>query len=291
MPKIGSRKVHALLFLFAFTGCHGDGALLRFRSVSLGDGLSVYLGAGGNSVALDTNDGVMLVDTKLLWGATELRHAIARQSPSPVRLVVYTHYHLDHASGTAAFPRRARVAAHRNVAADLTKFTSQFGVNVTDTVPPDLLIDAVTPLSMGGEEIVLVPTPGGHTNGDLAIWLPARRVLVVGDLWSNGYFPHADPNGSGSFLRWVDSIDQLAAFPAARVIPGHGEVGGPADLTQLKNYLHNLRDALTPLVKAGFSEQEAAASLDLADLGLRPLPFLSSHEGAVHGMYDELLHQ
>lgn len=87
-------------------------------------GPNVWAAIGGANPATGSNagfvigdDGVVVIDTfASAAGARQLLAEIRRRTKLPVRFVVNTHHHLDHAAGNAVFIEAgALVLAHRNV--------------------------------------------------------------------------------------------------------------------------------------------------------------------------------
>jgi glyoxylase-like metal-dependent hydrolase (beta-lactamase superfamily II) len=68
----------------------------------------------------------------------------------------------------------------------------------------------------------------GHAPGHTALWLPERRVLIVGDMLSDIELPL--PFFPDDLPAYLDSLDRLAplASRAAVIVPGHGTVGEDA---------------------------------------------------------------
>lgn len=99
-----------------------------------------------------------------------------------------------------------------------------------------------------------------HTPGDCYVMLPDDGVLIAGDIAFFGREPYmgdCDPGG------WRDILRALLAAPYELVVPGHGPVGGKAELTLLREYLI----AVDQLIKSGVE-----AGLTLDELLRRPLP-------------------
>lgn len=86
---------------------------------------------------------------------------------------------------------------------------------VTDFVIPDLTFTDT--LTLGGEAHLIHHE--GHTEGDVVVWLPSRRVLVTGDLLDD--LPYT---GHGSPAALVRTLDAFAAYDFDAMIPGHGAV-------------------------------------------------------------------
>ncbi len=98
-----------------------------------------------------------------------------------------------------------------------------------DSVVPigadELVEDRWSPPGFEGR-VELIATGLGHTPGDIAVWLPAERILFVGDLIEDG-FPYT---GDGSVLGTARALRQLSALGAVTVVPGHGSVESPDTL-------------------------------------------------------------
>jgi cyclase len=86
------------------------------------------------------------------------------------------------------------------------------------------------------------------TRGDAVVWLPAKRVLITGDLVS-----YPVPFAYGCDLDgWIRSLDELIALKPDYVIPGHGGVAqSDAPIRTLRDRLTSLRDACDTARKAG----------------------------------------
>jgi hypothetical protein len=71
---------------------------------------------------------------------------------------------------------------------------------------------------------------------------------LAGDLVFTNHVPVLD----GSIRGWLAILDELAAIPAQRVVPGHGVVSDwPAALTNQRRYLRRLTQDVRALIAAG----------------------------------------
>src|SRR5512143_2840872 len=84
-----------------------------------------------NVVAVTTGDGLVLVDTGSPMTAAVVHKEVRGWSSAPVHSAVYTHGHVDHVMGTAAFERERpmRVIAHEAVAARFDRYRLTAGWN------------------------------------------------------------------------------------------------------------------------------------------------------------------
>ncbi len=206
------------------------------------------------------SEAVLVVDTGIGTANAEQVLAFATEVAKGRRLyLTTTHFHPEHAFGAQVFAGEATYLVNRAQAEDLTTkgpgYLEMFrglgevvarrldGVRVP---VPDLVFDDGYDLDLGGRTVRLRPTGRGHTRGDQVVEVPDAGVLFTGDLAETGQFaifpwfpPHdADVSGVG----WLAVLDRLAAAGHRVVVPGHGEVGGGAVLTDVRDYLRELRD-------------------------------------------------
>ncbi|NVN91848.1 MAG: MBL fold metallo-hydrolase [Desulfuromonadales bacterium] len=193
-------------------------------------------------------DGVLVVDT--LISAKEGERFLAdirRVTDKPIKYVVNTHTHLDHALGNCVFARLgATVISHE---ADRTMLIAQgaailqhagdYGLKPeemagTQVVIPSLAFSERMIIDLGGEEVQLIRTAPSHTAGSLVVCLPAKKLLFSGDILFTDFHPFlADGDISG----WTRTIDSLLAMDVERIIPGHGPLSTKKDLREMKEYL------------------------------------------------------
>ena len=75
------------------------------------------------TVFLVTSEGIILADPLNVDAATWLKGQLAARFNVPVRYVLYSHHHFDHASGAAVFNETAELIAHENFNAGLMAAT------------------------------------------------------------------------------------------------------------------------------------------------------------------------
>ena len=82
---------------------------------------------------------------------------------------------------------------------------------------PTLTFDGALTLYRGGRELRLLALPG-HTTGDVAIYLPAEKILLTGDLLAYPVPFCADSHPSA----WIASLEVLSRLDTIMIVPGHG---------------------------------------------------------------------
>src|SRR5436305_3123447 len=78
---------------------------------------TVYMltGSGGNIGVSVGDDGIVIVDDEFAPLAGKIKEALKSISDKPIRFVLNTHFHGDHAGGNVEFSKDSTIIAHENV--------------------------------------------------------------------------------------------------------------------------------------------------------------------------------
>jgi cyclase len=255
--------------------------------VRLTDHAGAYLQPDGsfglsNAGVLIGRDGVTLVDTFFdLAHTRRLLDSVA--GLGRVRRVVNTHHNGDHCWGNqlvrdveiighrrcrelmptlppALLEQLRHAPADRPGVAFLKVGMERFDFSDIELTPPTTVFDERLTIWVDDQPVELLYLGPAHTAGDVAVWLPAERVLYTGDL----LFRNCAPLGwAGTFARWIAALDTMLALDPALVVPGHGPVSGSEGLREQREYLaYVLGEARTGLA-AGRSPLDTALGIDL----------------------------
>ncbi|HZX37145.1 MAG TPA: MBL fold metallo-hydrolase [Streptomyces sp.] len=183
-----------------------------------------------------------------------------------------THFHPEHAFGAQVFTGEATFLVNRDQAEDLKvkgpgylEMFRGLGEPVArqlegvELAQADIVYDQAYDLELGGRVVQLRATGQAHSMGDQVVKVPDADVLFTGDLVEAGqfaifpWFPPYDTDVSGT--RWLAVMQRLAAEGSRVVVPGHGEVGGPQLLADVRDYLQLLRDETWVRRDSAVSEQ------------------------------------
>ena len=132
---------------------------------------------------------------------------------------------------------------------------------VTTVTPPTLTYDTSMIIHQGDREIQLVHWGNAHTRGDTVVYLPKERIVITGDLLTNGI-----PNvRSGYPVEWISTLDGIDKLAWDSVIPGHGNVQqGKTQLESLLAYFKDVVASVKDCVAKGVTLEQAEKSIDLS---------------------------
>ena len=241
-----------------------DFSKVEIKTETLAPGVAVLFGAGGNIGVSYGPDGTVLIDDQFAPLTGKIEAAIAALGAAPVRFLVNTHWHFDHAGGNENFGKTATIFAHDNVRVRLAAGGTVLG-NVTPPAPPHALpvvtYDHGMSFHLNGDTIDAVFTGGGHTDGDTVLYWRKANVLHTGDLMmSNAPFPFVDVASGGNAVTLVGTLDKVLAMTDAqtKVIPGHGPV---VTRVELKAWRDGIANGVDTVRKAKASGQKLDAFL------------------------------
>ncbi|WP_337179380.1 MBL fold metallo-hydrolase [Hydrogenophaga borbori] len=235
---------------------------VRFQKVA--ENVYVHVGdVGARTVqneALNANiglvvapGGAIVIDPGATYlSARDIHQAVARITPLPVRWVINTGGQDHRWLGNGYFrDQGAELIAHASAVPDMRAragdqiqaLRALLGARFDGTRPvfPDRLIaQADATLDLGGARVELLHRGGGHTPGDMMVWLPAQGALFAGDIVYVDRLLAVLP--VSNTRQWLAAFDEVERLAPKVLIPGHGQ---PATLSvaraQTRDYLSTLR--------------------------------------------------
>jgi glyoxylase-like metal-dependent hydrolase (beta-lactamase superfamily II) len=127
--------------------------------------------------------------------------------------------------------------------------------------PPTKTYDRDMTLSSGGRTVRLIHVGNAHTRGDTIIFLPKERVVITGDLLTNGIpvMRNAYP------AEWINTLDALDKLDFETAVPGHGDVQhGKAQLEKLISYMRDMVAGVKDAVAQSMTLEQTEAAVDLS---------------------------
>jgi glyoxylase-like metal-dependent hydrolase (beta-lactamase superfamily II) len=198
------------------------------------DGLWSLNAAGTRSLAVEFADHIVMLEGPTSDARSKVVNELVRQTVpnKPIRYVVNTHAHYDHAGGLRQYVAEGiTVITHESNKAFFEQAWAR-----PRTVEPDPAPTSNKPMieTLGDKRVLsdrthtveLYHTPGhGHHTGQVIAWLPKERILMYGD----GYNPPAGDDirvperGPEFAAQMVQRVNELKLNPE-RIAPVHGRV-------------------------------------------------------------------
>jgi len=217
----------------------------KLNTVKLADDLYVIHNdfVPGNTTALITNEGVLLVDDKFEIDFPNVVAEVKRLTNQPVKYVVNTHHHSDHSGSNA----KMQTLGVQVVASE------QARANMVDGKQPGLptmVFEHHAHVYLGGKNVELYHFGRAHTDGDVVVFFPAQRTLAAGDMFTFGdATPELiDYSGGGSAKEWTPTLDSALQLDFDNVVPGHGNVTTKAEMRKYRDSTLRLRNRVHELV-------------------------------------------
>jgi len=215
----------------------------------------------GTAGFIVTPEGVVVVDTtNSPFHARELLYEIRRRTETPVRYVINTHSAGDHMLGNEVFVDQQATLISTPVAqAEVRQYQQELARRLKEdegwrlqarvrgfhvTLPTQTFASDMT-LRLGGEEIKLLSL---LNNANAAVYVPGAKVLFLGELYQNGYFPRV---GSRNVRRWIEMLRQVEAWDVDTYVPGHGPPSGKKELAEFRQFLEWLQKEVLARLQQG----------------------------------------
>jgi glyoxylase-like metal-dependent hydrolase (beta-lactamase superfamily II) len=195
-----------------------------------------------------TGKGVVLFDAPGSL-APHLVGAVAEVTPEPIKILVYSHAHVDHIGGAGTLLRQLpglQIVAEQGVADFLRE------VRDPDRPIPTRTFRRHETLTLGSLKADLQVGHWHSATGDLMIELPQARVLMAVDVFSPGSVPFMGLDLTQDMHEYLKVFDQILARDWDVLVGGH--LNNPAtrdDVRQMKAYVDDVYVTAARLDQAG----------------------------------------
>jgi cyclase len=253
------------------------------------DRLYMITGGGGNTAAFLTDNGVVLVDTKLAGWGQAIMDKVKSVTNKPITTIINTHTHGDHNGSNEFFGTTVEYVAHENTKANMQKMDA-FKGDKSAFIPKKTFKDKLT-LGKGNDEIDLYYFGRAHTNGDAFVVFRSLRVMHSGDAFAGKTTPIIDGNNGGSAVAYGNTLAKAASINNVdTIITGHSPMMKPADLREYATFNADFVTWVRGEIKAGKTVEQAAADYKLPERykGYAISTFLGGIKNNIQVAYNEL---
>ena len=248
-----------------------------------------------NAGIVDTGDRTIVFDTFIsLNAAKDLLRVAKRLTPQNVIRVVNSHYHSDHVRGNQVFPPDVDILSTATTLEGIAHEEPEEIEWEREDIPK-AIVDTKSKLRLEKDpkrrrelvlsivyyEAIMKSLPklktrlpnitfegdlmmhgtrrqvellslSGHTASDLVLYLPDEKIVFMGDLLFVNMHPYLV---GGSPERWRKSLRKIGKLGVQTLVPGHGPVGKPSDLSLVDQYIQTLESIARNMVKMGKSPE------------------------------------
>lgn len=191
-------------------------------------------GLNANIGLIVTSAGAVIIDSGATFQSAKKIHEAAKLvTTQPIKWVINTGGQDHRWLGNGYFKEQGiEVIAHASAKADMLSRAPAHLNNLkllkerlSSTVPvlPTRFVDGRSvKLDLGGTVMEIIYRGGGHTPGDILVWLPQKNVMFTGDVvYVDRVLGLIPVSSSKTWLKSFAAIDELKP---QIIVPGHGNV-------------------------------------------------------------------
>lgn len=213
------------------------------------DGLFWVTDGAYQAMFLITGEGVIVVDAPPSIGENYLK-AIAEFTDEPITHVIYSHSHNDHIGAASIFPEDAEIISHKLTSEILEKR------NDPNRPVPTITFEDKYSLELGNQKLELEYHGAMHNSGNIFIYAPQQKVLMVVDVIFPGWVPFKDLAMAEDVPMFIDAHDKILEYDFDIFIGGHlTRLGTPEDVQIQKEYFEDIqKNAMIANTEVNFME-------------------------------------
>jgi glyoxylase-like metal-dependent hydrolase (beta-lactamase superfamily II) len=225
--------------------------------------------------------GVLVIESMLNGDlASQLIGLVRQVTTKPIRFLVNTSYHGDHAYGNYVFPENTVIIQHPATKRYMDEHFEddrrfmiglmgrRRGIERVQARTADIVVPEMISVDLGGRILEVRHFGFAQTPGDLVIWVPDAKVLWVGNM-IQAPSPALPWLLEGRHHDTIETLRRVRDFlpEDATIIPGHGRPMRPADIEFPLRYLRELDGSVRKAIGDGRSVEDAVDAVAMAQYG------------------------
>jgi len=215
-----------------------------YRTQKLGDGLYLITDGAYQSMFMTYESGVVVVDAPPSY-ASRIPAAVAEVTDKPITHLVYSHYHVDHIAGAR------NLGGHPVIIAQ--KETNRILARDNDPNRPlaTVTFDDQYRLSVGSQVLELSYHGNAHAPGNIFIYAPKQRTLMVVDVVFPGWMPWRRLAVAQDIPTVFLQVKEISHWDFDTFVGGHvARTGTHADVATQLAFMEDLKAAAEEALKA-----------------------------------------
>jgi len=202
-----------------------------------------------NSVIIEGEHEVMLVDAQLTKNSAEKVLQEINATKKPLSIIYITHEHADHFLGLEVFKVAypgVRIIATSAVVDRINivyqekigKWKKILGTGATSHAVAIEKFDGNF-IEFESSKIEVLKNIQGDTDENTMLWIPGQGTLIAGDVLFNDMHVYTAETDSKARGKWLNSLQRIRELKPSVVIPGHSKVRAPPDASTALDFTEN----------------------------------------------------
>jgi len=162
-------------------------------------------------------------------------YAIGNITSTPITHLIYSHSHADHISAAWIFPKDIEIIAHIDTAQHLSQTPDP------TRPPPKTTFQDTYNLCVGNQTLELSYKGENHISGNIFIYAPTQKVLILIDVVFPGWVPFAGLGQAKNLAGYINAHAQILEYDFEHYIGGHlGRSGNRTDILVQQEYVNDM---------------------------------------------------
>ncbi|MHA1473004.1 MAG: alkyl sulfatase dimerization domain-containing protein [Promethearchaeota archaeon] len=216
----------------------------------------IFVSSMANTCVFDTREGLVIFDVPIKEFAQKTFDKVRSITNKPVKFIIYSHGHFDHAFGYGPFIEEVRkkgwdmpeVIAHENCIRRFEKYKildkyhdwinkQQFAsvrgrgrdavVSAHDTLEPTIVLkgnESSYSFKLGDVNFEIYHDIG-ETDDSVWLWVPEKKTICTGDLMVSSFPNIGNPFKVQRYPKdWAIAMEKMREKNAEYLVPGHGRL-------------------------------------------------------------------
>jgi glyoxylase-like metal-dependent hydrolase (beta-lactamase superfamily II) len=211
-----------------------------------------------NSCFVNMGNSYIVIDSGPTYSyASQAYEKMKKKANLKVKYVLNTHVHDDHWLGNGYYKKQGVKIVGSSAFEDLEieettrmkRRISPEAYELTTQVHPELFVDEEMVLYIEHKKVIIKNIGHkAHTDSDIYIYIPSKKIVFVGDLVFNDRLPSVR---DGNLKGWLEALDEILLLDVDYIVGGHGTIVSRDSVTMTYEYLKSLRSKVVSSMDAG----------------------------------------